>query len=527
MAVVSLSATLLQPLCAIIHHTWRRAVEGTGGPPRMCCRLDVVTKLYLNPAARVPHEIDISGKRLFPLAGDTIVETSADFQRDFYEQAVATKLSDGSTVTAYTTATSQLAAMLAAKPIYMLAPQLTGDALTNLGSSTEAPATAELKNGAALSATELTAGVKSASLDGVDDYIDTGWTTRTNLCTDPMVTHTLGVFSNNKPLWTVLNTASPVVENAGALGFSYPGAANENAFKMTASNTSPLLQNTITKYLPATAGVTYTFSALFRHIAAAARSYKIEVVFRNGAGEALETAKSSSGAYEPNTEITASVTATAPVGTELMNMVVRPLSTTATVGDIAFITRIMLEQSATLGSYTPTVAQLASGEAVWQGGANESATEVGAFARNAPRTYVGLYQRSTDTTTDQLFATSTNKLEGFFYIDETEKFRFRPGVGGGEILSGIVAQTAGVTQMYALVFDDPGNTRSIYTDGSLVAGPTAASETWATGLGTMLLGVRNKGSPSGQFGGLLLPFAVYGRALSAGEIAGIYSGVGA
>lgn len=476
-----------------------------------------MAKLYINPAARIPNEVDISGKRLFPFAGDAIVSSSPDYAPDFYEQPLQGSLV-GTDVRAYTQVPAPLAAMLEAAPDWMLAPQLSSDKLLNLGRAGGPEAT--LKNGALMDATSLTPGVASVFFDNTNDYIETGWETRANVFNNPMAftastgwadSGTTGtgtrtpVLPDTKGLPEGITTGMKIVGSGGADGSRYTG-------------------------IPVEAGKQYTLSFYIYRIDSNTQRVRSRVLNTTNAtigaeGEVLFTAQENIGVW-----VRASVTFT-PAETGTYRLQIDTLSGSGKAE--VYATGFLCEQTALLKTYFPTPSDVSTARAVFAGTAHASVSDIGPWARNAARTYLGFAYRAAEAGNDSIIGcagganapriiTTTGAASKAFLFDIQRTDTTTISRSERQIWPTPLPNNT----FWAVTFDDPSDTVKLGVNGTMQVAQTARTKQFdVPNTGNLIIGA-DVTATTNPWSGYQLPFAVYTRVLSDEEIAAIYSGVG-
>jgi len=120
----------------------------------------------------------------------------------------------------------------------------------------------------------------------------------------------------------------------------------------------------------------------------------------------------------------------------------------------------------------------------------------------------------------------SNVVFGRTAISNAEPYFFRVQIGAGIRLAiktgGVVTQVSGgptlaIGRWYHIAGTWDGANVRLYTDGVLVAGPTAKTGTFDVNAATAAVGILDQGTI--PFGGLMDDLRVYSRALSASEIA--------
>ena len=146
----------------------------------------------------------------------------------------------------------------------------------------------------------------------------------------------------------------------------------------------------------------------------------------------------------------------------------------------------------TAADYHPTVAQLASGEAGWLGTAHASASDIGAIANGAPRSWEGWHKRADELAAHTLFGTDAT----------SNATRLVLASGSGNVLWIVGGTTYTFTDAWPddaephhwmLAFDEANDTADLYIDGVLFEAKTGVSAQHAAGQ-TLQWGAHGSGS---------------------------------
>lgn len=382
-----------------------------------------------------------------------------------------------------------------------------------------------LKNGVSLSATGLIEGAAAALLNGKDGYIDTSWKTRMNFVVNPCLL-SAGTPSTSK--WSPRSTCTiTAAEGQGKDGTNAllmvrktDGGGNDSMYAHTdpgvASNgaNAPDLSAYVGKYAVAIAEVRNRD---------ATRNCSLAHIFSNAAGALIESPSGGSAvpavSADPNKTTRIWFAKKIPAGCVTDD--VRFQCTLAGEGEGVYFSKPMLvimdeepKSAADLPTYFPDATQLASGEAGWSGTTDASISDIGPFARGTARTFVGMASRASGSAYDALFGDASGTP--FAYLESgTQNLRFQPGGGEDKVLGTWPGDS--IPTMYAIVFDDAANTAQVFINGVASAAVTFSQPFSAPDGVSLLIG--SEGSPGADaFGGSLLPFAVFTRALSLEEI---------
>lgn len=415
---------------------------------------------------------------------------------------------------------------------FIYAPQEASDPLENLG-SVSLP-NGERKGDTVLTVPGLAKGRAASTHDGAGDYIDTLWPTRTNRCVDPIAPSS-AAYSGGNPYWAVTNGVATKV-GADVAGFTYDGAADEYALQIVKGASGQILvQGQGTKAQeekhPVTAGTTYTLSNYVRHNAPAQRECRVTLLWWKADATTLISTTTQSTACPVGQEARASLTAVAPPEAAFVRLRIEPTLGGGLEGEVYAVTRVLFEETAEVKAYFPTPGQLApwspsnpeGGLAGWSATANNSASDIGPWARGTIRTLVSAARRDSQTTTDALAGGSgpvTADAPLWWFDDFNDQVRWLANGGGStEIFAGagLEAEKQGIL---SLTFDDPGNTVTLTKDLAVV-GESEITDTFkGAASGRLLIGARLSGST--PYHGLLLPFLVFTRPLTLGDLEAIF-----
>lgn len=211
-------------------------------------------------------------------------------------------------------------------------------------------------------------GVTAGSATGPHHRFN-GVGTRTNYVTNP----------NFETNITNLNAGASAI--AQSTTQAYDGT---NSLRVTSSASNYNANATATQANVGVAGTAYTFSFyLFNTVAS--RQGRADIRFYDSGGTIIGSATSGTAATATqNTWTRFSVTATAPALTAYIGYVCRcDAGGVAAASEISYIDGILIEAASSAGTYFPTAAQLASGEARWLGTADASGSELAVQASGA------------------------------------------------------------------------------------------------------------------------------------------------
>lgn len=392
---------------------------------------------------------------------------------------------------------------------YLVAPKTAGDPLTDL--SLFARGAGSLKNGAALGA-GLIEESAAAYLDGTNDLIETPWLTRINQLLNPS-------FETNTTGWTLTATSW----TSGTLTRSeLPFAGSDGKWiarvQATKDASATLRTATLTHKTAVGAvvpGNKYVASVLANVIDNTPLGVQVFINWYTSASVFLSA--STAGTLFTGTGITtlSSPAVVAPATASIAEIVIQfTSSTTGDTVDMRF-DNVLLEEAESVGSYFPTIAQLASGEAGWSGTAYSSASDIGPFARGTKRTFIGVANRTDTSAAHALFggsaaanAPSLNIANGNLNVV------WDPGTGATGSWTAAWPATGQVVA-WALVFDEAGDTATLYING-VSQGAKAVTGAYSNP-GALKLGARAASSIA--FKGSMLPFTVLLGSSTAAEVA--------
>lgn len=294
----------------------------------------------------------------------------------------------------------------------------------------------------------------ATDFDGTDDRITTTYATRRNLCTNP----------NFETNITNLNAGASAI--AQSTTQAYDGT---NSLRVTSSASNYNANATATQANVGVAGTAYTFSFyLFNTVAS--RQGRADIRFYDSGGTIIGSATSGTAATATqNTWTRFSVTATAPALTAYIGYICRcDAGGVAAASEISYIDGILIEAASSAGTFFPTTAQLASGEAGWTGTANASASDIGCFANGTTRTFMGWAYRDVNSAYHTFFGGSNSSVAFRFGSGGNDlEFYPDPGVGGVTWTTG-TPSTSGWFH-WVLIFAESSNNVDLYINGVFVA----------------------------------------------------------
>lgn len=384
----------------------------------------------------------------------------------------------------------------------LYAPELATDPLQNLGNLTLPNGT--LKNGAKLVTPGLIEGGAAAELDGTNDYVDTGWKTRTNLVLNPNPSPAHGIVG-----WSASLGAGAISASAEQAKFA------DGSMKQAAAVERDIMAVQHSGGPNNLKGVASSFGAWVYFTSPG--TYRLEVY--DGA------AWNPAGAYAAlgvGWNYLTLENLTPPTEAGLQYIVRKSVNWSA--GEAIYWGGFMGVRGATVGSYFPTPAQLEpfdpakpeSGLAGWSGTAHESASDIGPFARGTARTFVGMANRTNSITGDALFgaqdAEATLQLLG-----GAATVRYN---GGADFEDWSSAWPGNAQNVFGALTITSSTKRELFIDG-VSKGVQTVGVSPPADSGNLLIGARlGAGSP---FGGSMLPFAAFLGALTASQIELLYN----
>jgi len=346
----------------------------------------------------------------------------------------------------------------------------------------------------------------ATDFDGTDDRITTTYATRRNLCTNP----------NFETNITGLNAGASAI--AQSTTQAYDGT---NSLRVTSSASNYNANATATQANVGVAGTAYTFSFyLFNTVAS--RQGRADIRFYDSGGTIIGSATSGTAATATqNTWTRFSVTATAPALTAYIGYICRcDAGGVAAASEISYIDGILIEAASSAGTYFPTTAQLASGEAGWTGTANASASDLGWAANGTVRTSGGWAKYDAAGTEDCLLGTQRTGAGPYIGINPSGDFVFIPDgstyVAWSASSTGI---TPGVWFNWWTVFDEPGNTVKLYINGALISSQACATQ-YTSNTGFLQIGASE--TSSNPYDGKQAWVSVHQTALTATQIRDAY-----
>jgi hypothetical protein len=391
---------------------------------------------------------------------------------------------------------------------FIYAPVDGETALTNYGSLAALPAGA-LVNGAFMNTPGIVYDGASLGLDGVNDYADTHYLTRTNLAQTPYFTGgNKGCVTNDARVTSATSKAMAIIADE-SLALTTTEVAAGNTFSCRARI------NKANKFgAPVGAGVKVTVRAAVQP----PTKRKVGFFLRAYNAEGIEIATTNNSA---ETEVPAAVPTvvwgewTTPAETAFIS--VSLCYQGVTIGEEVFWDAICMEQGTKAEvearGYFPLPAQITAGESAWSGTARESISDTGAFARLSIRTFVSTFSTPSVARNNGLFGGSTSGFSGAF-VSATGKLTFRLGDGTTTNDKASASVPAGQTNVAAIVWNGIANTYSSYLNGVISANAVATGTTHNDANQSLRVGSLGLTAFEGQN----LPFAVFPTALTEAQV---------
>lgn len=337
----------------------------------------------------------------------------------------------------------------------------------------------------------------ATNFDGTDDRITTTYATRRNLNTNPNLETNATGWSSFASRATCARVSTQAYDGTYSYEAICPGTITAEGTVITgAAGLTPSVTYSARVWVKAPLGATMRMSV---------QEYTTAVGY---VGETTVNF-TGTGAWQ---EVTQS-RAFGATGTRCFVSVL----TATTAQAITFYTDCCLvEQAAAAGVYFPTTAQLASGEAGWNGTANASASDIGCFANGTSRTFMGWAWRDTSSSADTLLGGSAASV------------MVRLDSGGNDLSFFPSSAAAGSTWTsawpgngewvhWALTFNEATDTANLYINGEFVAAKTNAVQFPADAANLQIAARTTE-----FFDGKQAWVSVHSRALTALEIQGAF-----
>lgn len=400
----------------------------------------------------------------------------------------------------------------------LYAPEVVADPLTNLG-SLALPA-GVLKNGAALKAPGMIEGSVSALLDGVNDFIDTEWLTRTNRMTNPSFEVDLTDWIND-----VSNATMELFERVFAFGWAIDGgiwglrvkakSTANGAFVRAWSKSSGGAGG-----FPVTAGQKYTISGVVNVTTLPAKAPKFYIRWMNAANAVISDSSGGAativGVNEP------SFTVTAPAGAVACHIMFGHYNqgNTLELGETTnfIIDSVMLEQAEVVGEYFPKTSHITNGEAGWSGTTGKSTSQMGPFANGTTRVFAGVATRPSTGTAVALLGSSSGVVGSWVRLTiakETKNVFFTVNGGVNQVSWENAWPAINTTTIWVLIFDEKNDTAELYING-VSQGVKAVVQQHSVEPGRAQLGI--VASVTEPWIGNILPFALFQKTLTVKQI---------
>jgi hypothetical protein len=342
----------------------------------------------------------------------------------------------------------------------------------------------------------LTVGDTGATdFDGTDDRITTTYATRRNLFTNPSVEVNATSFAN-AGTGTITRTRVNTQAYVGSWSMEYicDGTVASQGARSDSFDVAAL--------------TAYTFSAYVK--APAGKAMWVEVQERDAADASIGITPVNFTGTDDWQLVSATRTFGA-TGVKARWQV--RANSSATAAYTFYIDALLFEAASSAGTYFPTVAQLASGEAGWTGTANASASDIGCFANGTSRTFMGWAYKDTSAATMTLIganpATTWVRLP-----NGTLDINFRPDSTAGGVTAAAAIPALNQWFHWAVTFDEATDAIKIYVNGAEVLSTTSATQYPAT-VGALQIGLNS----ASYFDGKQAWVSIHNRALTAGEIA--------
>jgi hypothetical protein len=381
--------------------------------------------------------------------------------------------------------------------------------LTNLGSN---PATATGAGSVTIGAympgpiTDIDTG--ATDFDGSNDLIATTYSTRRNRVVNPSLETNATSWSANASGATVARVTTEFYDGTASLEVVHDGVATDRGAQtdLIAGNVS--IAHTASIYVKAPVG-----AALILRLA------EIQVDGTTVVGN-TDQAYTGTGSWDR-------VSVTRTFGALGVNARVIVLNTVAEARTW-YLDAALLEQGSTLGTFFPTAAQLASGEAGWTGTAHASVANIGVFANGTARTFMGWAYRDNSAGGDCLIGSSQAGQNVMMRLESgNQNVTFNTNSTSATATTWTNAWPGnGQWVHWAFVFDEAGasNNLSLYINGALVS---TVTETDQYGYGTLattapVLQIGMRAPTSDPFDGKIAWVSVHQRVLTAAEILAAY-----
>lgn len=345
----------------------------------------------------------------------------------------------------------------------------------------------------------------ATDFDGTDDRITTTYATRRNLCTNPN-------FETN--ITGIINGASATAQSSTQ---AYDGTYS---CRVTSTGAGAAPNANATQANVGVAGVQYTFSFYLYHTVAS-RQGRADIRFYDSGGTIIGSATTgTAGTATQNTWTRFSVTATAPALTAYIGYICRcDVTSAGAASEVSYIDGLLIEAASSAGTYFPTTAQLASGEAGWTGTANASASDIGCFANGTSRSFMGWAYRDTSSGVDTIFSGSGATPPVLAFSSGSQNIVWKPDNSTTTTWASGISN--GTWFHWELEFAEPtaSNNASLYINGALISAQTNAGQ-YSANCGNFQLGALT--STTDPFDGRQAWVSVHQTALTATQIRDAY-----
>jgi hypothetical protein len=358
----------------------------------------------------------------------------------------------------------------------------------------------------------------ATDFDGGDDAVTTTYATRRNIVPNPS-------FEVNSTGWTFSAPSWTSVFQTRATN-SAPYAGSDGGFDLLMAGTKDATAterylDALTGILPGVAvGEVWTGSvrANITDAPLSGGGVYVYLVWYTAA-DAFISFSFGAGAPAAGAQ-TLTVTGTAPATAAKVQLVIRIASATASDTVSARFDAALLERAASAGSYFPTVAQLAAGDAGWTGTAHQSASDLGCFANGTTRTFMGWARRDATATQDALMGGGGSTAAPALLLQSgSNDVIFAPAVGSTTQTWTAAWPGTGQWVHWALVFNEVADTASLYINGALASTKTGVTVQYSATAGAFEVG---RATAVSVFDGKQAWPSIHKTALTAGQIRQLY-----
>jgi len=339
----------------------------------------------------------------------------------------------------------------------------------------------------------------ATDFDGTDDRITTTYATRRNLCKNPNFETDAAIWSANASGVTVLRVTSEYQDGTASLLVWHDGAAISGGATTSVITTTVSLSYTASMYVKAPVG--------------AALNLRLSEYQSDGTTLVGSTDQTYTGTGNWDR---VSVTRTfGALGARARIVIYN----TVAVARTWYVDSVLLEAASSAGTYFPTTAQLASGEAGWTGTANASASDIGCFANGTSRTFMGWAYRDTSSGVDTIFSGSGATPPVLAFSSGSQNIVWKPDNSTTTTWASGISN--GTWFHWELEFAEPtaSNNASLYINGALISAQTNAGQ-YSANCGNFQLGALT--STTDPFDGRQAWVSVHQTALTATQIRDAY-----